>query len=238
LHIASEGRLGDDWRARQTRAIPKAAAVYHKGNNVVTPLVDTAHVAGETYKRVLQHADEFFDAVMRSQPQNLQCGRGCSLCCYGLFEIGSADVVLIAEGLAKLHAARRAMVIRRAVEIVATSRHPNLRDCSPIEKEEFFDRTASTPCPNLNDSGECMIYDDRPLVCRTFGLPLRNGARYLGDVCDLNFNDATQQERLEAAWDLQWEDELGPEDEYTIPEAIVLAARMRGWLTSTPSPAP
>jgi hypothetical protein len=29
--------------------------------------------------------------------------------------------------------------------------------------------------------------------------------------------------------DMQWEDELGPEDVYTIPEAIVLAARMNGW---------
>jgi Fe-S-cluster containining protein len=187
-------------------------------------------VADNTYKRVLRQADEFFDAVMRSQPQNMNCGRGCSLCCYGLFEIGSADVALIAEGLAKLHAMRRSMIIRRAVDIVASSRHPNLRECSPLEKEEFFDRTASTACPNLNDSGECLIYDDRPLVCRTFGLPLRNGARYLGDVCDLNFNDASAKEKFEASWDLQWEDELGPEDEFTIPEAIVLAARMRGWM--------
>jgi len=31
----------------------------------------------------------------------------------------------------------------------------------PIEKDEFFDRTASTACPNLNDAGECMIYDHR-----------------------------------------------------------------------------
>ena len=33
-----------------------------------------------------------------------------------------------------------------------------------------------------------------------------------------------------AAWNLQWEDELDPEDSYTVPEAIVLAARVRGWL--------
>jgi Fe-S-cluster containining protein len=188
-------------------------------------------VADETYKRILSRADDFFDSVMQTQPQNLQCGRGCSLCCYGLFEIGSADVSVIADGLSKLNPARRDMIIRRAVDIVASSRHPNLRECSPIEKEEFFDRTASTPCPNLDDSGSCMIYEHRPLVCRTFGLPLRNGTRYLGDVCELNFEKATKAEKESAAWDLQWEDELGPEDEYTIPEAIILAARMRNWLT-------
>lgn len=183
-----------------------------------------------SYRDVLQRADRFFDEVMRTQPRNLQCGRGCSLCCYGLFEIGSGDVPIIAEGLAALHPARRKRIIRRAQEILAASEHPNLRECSPEEKEAFFDRTSNVACPNLNDSGECMIYDSRPLVCRTFGLPLRDSGRYIGDICELNFTEAGQEEKETAAWDLQWEDELGPEDEYTIPEAIVLAARLRGWV--------
>ena len=182
------------------------------------------------YRRILDRADEFFAGVTATQPQNLQCGRGCSLCCYGLFEIGSADVPVIAEGLAALHPMRRRMIIRRAQEIIEKSAHPNLRECSPEEKEAFFDRTAAVACPNLDDAGLCMIYDSRPLVCRTFGLPLRNGEKYIGDICELNFTAATEEEKNAAAWDLQWEDELGPEDEFTVPEAIVLAARLRGWL--------
>jgi Fe-S-cluster containining protein len=182
-----------------------------------------------SYRDILRRADGFFAGVMRTQGQNLQCGRGCSLCCHGLFEIGSGDVPLIAEGLEKLHPARRKMLIRRAMDIIEKSGHPNLRECSPEEKEAFFDRTASTPCPSLNERGECLIYEDRPLVCRTFGLPLRDDEEYIGDICELNFTAAPQAQKEAAAWDLQWEDALGPEDEYTIPEAIVLAARMKGW---------
>ncbi len=181
----------------------------------------------ETYTRILDRADDFFRSVSEAQPQNLQCGKGCSLCCYGLFEIGSGDVPLIAEGLETLHPGRRKMIIRRAQEIVAASNHPDLRECSSDEKEAFFERTASTPCPNLNESGECLMYEHRPLVCRTFGLPLRNADQYIGDICELNFREAAQPEREAAAWDLQWEDALGAEDEFTIPEAIVLVARMR-----------
>lgn len=186
-------------------------------------------VANDNYRDILDRADRHFAAVMESQPQNLQCGAGCSLCCYGLFEIGSGDVPLIAEGLERMHPSRRRKVIRRALEIVEKSEHPNLRECSPEEKEAFFDRTQSTPCPNLDDAGLCMMYEHRPLVCRTFGLPLREKRRYLGDVCELNFTEATQAQRLKAAWDLTWEDVLGPEDEFTIPEVIVMVARMRGW---------
>ncbi len=187
-------------------------------------------MANHSYRRILDRADDFFRSVIQSQPQNLQCGRGCSLCCHGLFEIGSGDVPLIAEGLATLHPMRRAKIIRRAQAIIAESAHPDLRECLPAEKKAFFDRTASIPCPNLSDAGECMIYESRPLVCRTFGLPLREGQRYIGDVCELNFTTAPADEKMSAAWDLGWEDVLGPEDEFTIPEAIVLAARLRGWL--------
>jgi Fe-S-cluster containining protein len=122
------------------------------------------------------------------------------------------------------------MIVKRAVDLVASSRHPELRNCSPAEKEAFFARTSDAACPNLNDRGECLMYESRPLVCRTFGLPLRDAERYVGDICELNFTEASQEQKSAAAWDLQWEDALGPEDEFTIPEAIVLVARMRGWL--------
>lgn len=188
----------------------------------------------DDYRKILEQADQHFASVMQSQPQNLKCGAGCSLCCHGLFEIGSGDVPMIAEGLALLHPRRRQRIVRRALEIVESSRHPNLRECAPIEKEEFFERTSSTPCPNLDESGLCMMYEHRPLVCRTFGLPLREGRKYIGDVCELNFTESTAQQRMRAAWDLKWEDVLGAEDEFTIPEAIVLIARMRGWLPALP----
>jgi Fe-S-cluster containining protein len=187
-------------------------------------------MADDDYRSILERADQHFASVMRTQPQNLKCGAGCSLCCYGLFEIGSGDVPIIAEGLANLHPSRRRKVIRRAQEIVESTNHPNLRECTPEEKEAFFNRTQATPCPNLDDQGLCMMYDHRPMVCRTFGLPLREGRKYIGDICELNFTESSTKERMDAAWDLRWEDVLGVEDEFTIPEVIVLVARMRGWV--------
>jgi hypothetical protein len=74
------------------------------------------------------------------------------------------------------------------------------------------------------------MYESRPLVCRTFGLPLREGRKYIGDICELNFGGSSRDERMRAAWDLRWEDVLGAEDEFTIPEVIVMVARVRGWL--------
>ena len=77
---------------------------------------------------------------------------------------------------------------------------------------------------STNGSGESLTSSGIRTTAR------RDGDRYLGDICDLNFTTASQEEKDNAAWDLQWEDHLDPEDEYTIPDAIVLAARVRGWL--------
>src|SRR5688572_28668191 len=98
--------------------------------NVVTVPVETSALAYDDYRDILDRADRHFAEVFRTQPQNLQCGAGCSLCCYGLFEIGSGDVPLIAEGLASLHPSRRRKIIRRALEIIEKFDHPNLRECS------------------------------------------------------------------------------------------------------------
>src|SRR5438105_12192486 len=109
-------------------ALPRSRRCIPYGKERCHPRRSPHEMGDDSYKRVLDLADDFFRGVMAAQPQNLQCGRGCSLCCHGLFEIGSADVALIAEGLASLHPMRRMMIIRRAVEIVASSAHPNLRE--------------------------------------------------------------------------------------------------------------
>lgn len=186
-------------------------------------------MGNDSYRSILERADRFFRATTEDQPQNFQCGKGCSFCCYGLFEISGADVPVLAEGLSALHPSRRKATIRRAQAIMAETAHPDLRECSSDQKKAFYERSAAVPCPNLDDAGACLIYENRPLVCRTFGLPIRNGSQYLGDICELNFEHSTEGERQKGAWDLQWEDAVGAEDEYTIPEAIVLIARMRGW---------
>ena len=80
-----------------------------------------------------------------------------------------------------LHLAVRRLPARLAREVSARAR---ARRSLPILDEEG-------PCPLLVEE-RCTVYADRPLVCRTQGLPMV----YLGDgpypeytVCSLNFRD-------------------------------------------------
>ncbi|MEO8218395.1 MAG: YkgJ family cysteine cluster protein [Acidobacteriota bacterium] len=177
-----------------------------------------------TYQDILTEADEHFDRVVSEQSEHLLCRKGCSLCCYGLFEISAADVSLIVEAFGRLPGPDRDRLLENARRLAVEP----LSGLGPAEKEQFFARTDSVPCPALDEAGACTIYESRPLVCRTFGLPLREGSRFIGDICELNFTEASRDEMERAAWDLEREDVLGTEDEFTIPEAILLAARMLG----------
>jgi Fe-S-cluster containining protein len=180
----------------------------------------------DSYRSILDRADAHFASVVTEQPANLSCRLGCTLCCHGLFEIGAADVAVIARGLEELPAGERAEVIARAEAVLAATAHPDLSEASEEEKDAFFEKTSGIPCPALDERGGCRIYAHRPLLCRTFGLTLRDGAEYLGQECELNFTAATAEQKERAAWDLQWEDAVGPEDQFTVPQAIVVAARL------------
>ena len=52
-------------------------------------------------------------------------------------------------------------------------------------------------CPALDGDGLCGIYPFRPLICRTYGAPLRHRRAVelvnppVLDACDLNFTDTT-----------------------------------------------
>jgi hypothetical protein len=70
-------------------------------------------MASDDYRKILEQADLHFTSVMQSHAEPA-VRSGLFLCCYGLFEIGSGDVPVIAEGLENMHPSRRRKVIRRA----------------------------------------------------------------------------------------------------------------------------
>src|SRR5215470_9050885 len=46
--------------------------------------------------------DGWFKQVRETYANQMQCGKGCTACCYGLFDISLADAVEVACGFQKL----------------------------------------------------------------------------------------------------------------------------------------
>ncbi|NLC71319.1 MAG: YkgJ family cysteine cluster protein [Desulfuromonadaceae bacterium] len=151
----------------------------------------------EDYRRLLREVDSWFAGCIASAgTERIACGRGCSECCRGLFDITLLDAFLIQEAIADLPQAAREEARQRAV-----SRLPELKrlwpDLSPpyllngLPGEEWMEMPEDdpTPCPLLGENRLCLIYEARPMTCRLQGLPHvdRSGEVFLESWCSHNF---------------------------------------------------
>jgi Fe-S-cluster containining protein len=154
--------------------------------------------------RFLATLDEALRASARSAGAWLACRPGCTKCCIGPFPVTRLDAWRLRRALgdlARRDAAGAASLLRRARESAALLASGFPGDIATgelsddIEAEDrFFKRHESVPCPVLDpDSGLCVLYEARPVSCRTFGPPVRSGSVDLAP-CDLCFGGATGDE--------------------------------------------
>jgi Fe-S-cluster containining protein len=142
------------------------------------------------------------DATSRSGKW-LVCRPGCTQCCIGAFPINQLDALRLRRGLADLEVRdpQRASNVRsRAREAVArlSKDFPGdpvsgVLDEGDEADERFADFANDEPCPALDpETGNCELYESRPMTCRVFGPPVRSEDG-LG-VCELCYQGASNQE--------------------------------------------
>jgi hypothetical protein len=120
---------------------------------------------GELTRKV----DGFFARVADRHGAEMQCATGCSDCCHVRLTITGVEAAAI-----------RGYVARWA----------------PEQRQQLAVTQPSTPaaerCAGLDAAGRCRIYDARPLVCRSHGVPIRMQRAGLPIVqnCHRNFHRA------------------------------------------------
>ncbi len=99
----------------------------------------------DPWRQVAARADAFFAQVMEACADQLACAPGCVDCCQQDLEVLAAEAVAILEGLD-----------RAPAEVV----------------QALAAREPGAGCVLLLD-GRCAVYEHRPMICRTHGLPIR-----------------------------------------------------------------
>ena len=146
------------------------------------------------YRELLERLDRWFADARARHPGVIPCTGGCTACCHGPFDISVADAELLAHAVAALPAATQRDVVRRAADVMRRVGEflPEWRppfDIADIGDEAFdtmSDALAAEPCPLLGSNGGCLIYADRPLICRLTGLGMRTPAgRLIDNACPI-----------------------------------------------------
>ncbi len=141
----------------------------------------------------------------------LACRPGCSQCCVGVFPIAQQDGARLREGIAAMEARDPERAARIRARVAASLAHIDPwfpgDSASGVLAEDYesvilFEEFANDePCPVLDPAtGTCDLYEHRPILCRTFGPPMRTPEDNLG-TCELCFIHATTEEIAAAELD-------------------------------------
>jgi Fe-S-cluster containining protein len=157
------------------------------------------------YKQLLRKAEEWFCFLKEKYAEKVRCGRGCSRCCHGLFDVSLPDAYVVAAAFGALPEEIRSKVLRSALQTEERiSEHlpglpqPFLLHAVPQDRiDEIIDCIGNVPCPLLGASDECLIYNHRPMACRLEGFPMIDAQDGLfGDWCELNFPEGLPPESV------------------------------------------
>lgn len=121
----------------------------------------------------------WFERANASLLGELPCRRGCAHCCVGIFPVTLLDEQVIQQGLKALSDSRRKRIVETAAAQVLqlTAVKLQLRKNRYVdhwperECEQVIEDHSTWPCPALESDGGCGIYQFRPLVCRSMGIP-------------------------------------------------------------------
>jgi hypothetical protein len=113
-----------------------------------------------------QKVDAFFARVTERHGTDMQCQTGCSDCCHVRLTITGVE----------------AAAIRAHVAGWPSDRRQDLATLGPTDR-----------CAALDPAGRCKIYQARPLVCRSHGVPIRmrRGTLPVVQACHRNFTRIT-----------------------------------------------
>lgn len=118
----------------------------------------------ENYQLLVRKVDDLCGRIVSDFAGEIACSRGCDSCCRHI-SIFWVEAVSMAQALGDL----------------------------PIDQSEFVrgrarSATAGEACPLLH-RGACLLYDRRPIICRTHGLPILTGetSPRTIDFCPRNF---------------------------------------------------
>jgi Fe-S-cluster containining protein len=122
----------------------------------------------DRYRELTAKVDAFFARVEGRHAADLRCTAGCTQCCHTRLTVTGVEAAAIEAAVDAMPAERRAHVAAIAAR--------------PVDD-------AAPRCAALDLDGRCLVYDARPLVCRSHGVPIRTRAGGLPVVtsCELNF---------------------------------------------------
>ena len=138
----------------------------------------------ERYEAVVAEVDAVFAKFETEMGELVKCGKGCSDCCYALFDVTLVEGMYInAKFNEQFSGIRRSRIMdladRADRQIHKLKRKVYMASQGGKSASEILMEVskARVRCPMLSDDDLCEIYENRPITCRLYGVPTSIGGK-------------------------------------------------------------
>lgn len=151
----------------------------------------------DRFRFIANLTEREFDRNFNLYPGQMQCRKGCFLCCSQMFKITLIDAAVVSQAAKRLDSETRKKIqekarlyIKKREEMICERSGRMDLDC---DGDEISTIGLRLPCPALDDNGACGIYESRPIVCRKFGMPIYDPKKPNElQTCELNFREVKE----------------------------------------------
>jgi Fe-S-cluster containining protein len=147
------------------------------------------------YEDIARKADLLFKTIQEKYPASVKCRVRCCDCCHAIFGVFPIEAAHINYHFNRLDRKVRRDALRRAekAEAEMLKAKDRLKVFEDDPKMKVFGLGKQrVRCPLLQDSEECVLYENRPIICRVYGVPytLKKENKEVSYVCGLsNFEE-------------------------------------------------
>ena len=132
------------------------------------------------YIKLRNDADRLFETIARQTPGCVTCRPGCSDCCHALFDLSVVEAMYINSAFKNKfdYGPLRSAILERASredrELTRIKRemYKNEKNGSPVDEIMGKASCLRMRCPLLDENERCLMYEDRPITCRLYGVPV------------------------------------------------------------------
>lgn len=151
------------------------------------------------YEALRNTIDIVFQRVQNEFGQCVSCVKGCDDCCHALFDLSLVEAMYLNRAFQNAfdYGPKRSEILNRASEIdrklTKLKRDLFQKEKKGEAKEALIEEAARLrmPCPLLDSDKTCMLYEQRPLTCRLYGIPTEFNGK--GHVCGFSKFDSGGQ---------------------------------------------
>ena len=156
------------------------------------------------YEILTAQVDKLFEGVREKFPKEVTCFESCSDCCHALFDLSLVEAMVINRAFQEKfgYGTTRSYVIEKAGEADRELTRLKFRFYKDVQSgttdEKVLEGVAKEKvrCPLLGTDDRCLLYENRPLTCRIYGVPTAiNGKAHVCGKC--NFDKGTQYPTLQ-----------------------------------------